>query len=271
MTLRANLRRYTPSFDNLEARTLCTVSPTLALPAATLQPIDTTPVVTVPLPTPQVTVTLGAEGELLINGTTGDDSVKVQTSSGQVTVIVSVPNAAGGFNLTYTSFDPKRVSAIHFRGFDGNDFFQNDSAVKCIAEGHAGNDTLIGGGGADVIWGGVGDDYMLGQGGDDALDGGLGNDILWGGAGNDSMSGGDGHDFMGGNSGNDVMNGGAGDDTLLGQEGDDVLHGNDGADWVDGGSGNNYLYGDAGDDVIVFNLFRDVVDGGAGNDNFNLI
>src|SRR4051812_27099274 len=47
--------------------------------------------------------------------------------------------------------------------------------------GGAGNDTLIGGSGNDELFGGAGNDILEGKGGDDLLFGGAGNDTLIGG------------------------------------------------------------------------------------------
>lgn len=60
--------------------------------------------------------------------------------------------------------------------------------------GGAGNDSLSGGAGADLIVGNAGDDNLQGGAGSDILIGGLGTDTLDGGAGNDSLLGGAGAD-----------------------------------------------------------------------------
>lgn len=70
-------------------------------------------------------------------------------------------------------------------------------------EGREGNDTLIGGGGAD------------------GLSGYEGNDSLVGGAGADSLTDYEGNDYLQGGDGNDVLSGGVGIDTLLGEAGND--------------------------------------------------
>ena len=49
--------------------------------------------------------------------------------------------------------------------------------------GNAGNDTITGGGGADLLVGGAGNDTVTGGLSDDVLVGGTGNDILTGGGG----------------------------------------------------------------------------------------
>nr|WP_256573988.1 immunoglobulin-like domain-containing protein [Pseudomonas sp. R9(2017)] len=89
--------------------------------------------------------------------------------------------------------------------------------------------------GADTLMGGGGNDIIFGQGGNDYLDGGKGNDILLGGTGNDTLLGGE---------GNDLLFGGAGNDTLIGGKGNDILSGGAGADTF------VWKAGDLGQDVI---------------------
>ncbi|MBJ7264751.1 MAG: type I secretion C-terminal target domain-containing protein, partial [Burkholderiaceae bacterium] len=78
-------------------------------------------------------------------------------------------------------------------------------------------------GGDDTLYGGKGDDIILGQGGNDTLYGDEGNDILYGGAGNDTLYGGTGNDTLYGGSGNDILVGGKGNDTLYGGSGSDTF------------------------------------------------
>src|SRR5581483_11467741 len=70
--------------------------------------------------------------------------------------------------------------------------------------------------GAVSLTGGTGDDTLLGGGGADALDGGDGNDVLVGNGGDDTLTGGAGRDFLIGGLGSDELNGGPGQDILLG-------------------------------------------------------
>jgi Ca2+-binding RTX toxin-like protein len=120
-----------------------------------------------------------------------------------------------------------------------------NAGVALVLLGGAGDDSLTGGAGADVLDGGAGDDMLFGYGGADALSGGLGADELTGHGGADFLDGGDGADRL--------------DPALLGTTGDaepDVLIGGLGADVL-------YFYSidavadevvdftpDAGDDLI---------------------
>jgi Ca2+-binding RTX toxin-like protein len=62
--------------------------------------------------------------------------------------------------------------------------------------GNAADNTLAGGGGADSLDGGDGNDLLDGGAGGDSLSGGDGNDTLFGGAGGDTLRGGDGNDLF---------------------------------------------------------------------------
>ncbi|NQU57074.1 MAG: cadherin-like domain-containing protein [Rhodospirillales bacterium] len=66
--------------------------------------------------------------------------------------------------------------------------------------------------------------------GDDTLKGGSGDDVLYGGGGDDSLRGGGGEDVLFGGAGDDVLRGGGGEDVLYGGTGDDTLRGEGGED-----------------------------------------
>ena len=59
--------------------------------------------------------------------------------------------------------------------------------------------------GNDHLYGGTGDDILIGMGGNDHLYGGEGHDILLGGSGNDVLVGGKGDDILSGGTGNDIF------------------------------------------------------------------
>ena len=85
--------------------------------------------------------------------------------------------------------------------------------------------TIVGGGGDDIVWTGRGDDLVFGGLGDDVLIGGSGDDALQGEEGADRLSGGPG-------AGNDVLRGGIGIDFLAARDGHghDTLNGGPAAD-----------------------------------------
>ncbi len=134
--------------------------------------------------------------------------------------------------------------------------------------GREGNDLLYGFDGNDTIWGGEGHDIVFGGAGDDRIRGDAGSyyssslgeaDLLYGGLGND---------FIDGEGGDDALFGEAGDDFLLGGYGNDLLLGGDGADRMIGGRGNDDIQGGAGNDRLEGFEGADRLTGGAGADRF---
>ncbi|RQO54416.1 hypothetical protein DBR47_22460 [Paucibacter sp. KBW04] len=140
-------------------------------------------------------------------------------------------------------------------GDDGSDIIYGDgglpdgsSVVWALPEDH----------GADVIDGGQGDDWIIGQGNSDIIFGGIGDDRIWGDsdeddlpvqyAGDDFIFGGEGADSIGGGSGNDYLEGGTGTDTIWGGVGNDIYFFNkgDGVDviWDSVGENNIIRFGD---------------------------
>ena len=78
-----------------------------------------------------------------------------------------------------------------------------------------------------TINGDAGDNTLIGGAGKDIMNGGYGNDVLWGRNGDDTLNGGDGNDELNGENGDDILNGGYGNDTLNGGAGNDILNGGD--------------------------------------------
>jgi Ca2+-binding RTX toxin-like protein len=148
-----------------------------------------------------VTISRNAAGLILINGGA------VQVTGGQPTVA--------------------NTSQMLVFGQAGNDMLVLDESNGALPPaqmfGGTGNDTLIGGSGGDLLFGQSGNDTLLGKGG---------SDLLFGGAGNDVLTGGDGDDQVFGEGGNDRMIWNPGDDT-------DLFEGGDGTDTaeVNGGNG----------------------------------
>jgi Ca2+-binding RTX toxin-like protein len=102
--------------------------------------------------------------------------------------------------------------------------------------------------------GGAGDDSLVGSEGDDMLDGGAGADALHG------------------DLGDDALRGGADHDTLFGGWGDDILSGFEDDPGTDGWNDtdvSDYLNGGGGDDLITAGA-GDIVTGGAGADTILL-
>ena len=104
--------------------------------------------------------------------------------------------------------------------------------------GGTGNDFIVGGGAQSTIFGDYGrlrldesGDYVIDrqdtfdQGGDDLIYGGENNDRIYGGAGGDMINANGGDDEVHGGMGNDVIYGGSGDDAIYGGDGTDVIFG----------------------------------------------
>jgi uncharacterized delta-60 repeat protein len=128
------------------------------------------------------------------------------------------------YALAIQPHDGRLVVAGTSDASDGGDFALaryhaiTYNGVVATRVGTAGNDTLMGTAGPDVIVGFEGNDTIYGLGGNDLLCGNSGDDTLYGG------------------SGNDILEGDVGNDTLVGGTGDDILRGDAGTDVCDGGA-----------------------------------
>lgn len=168
--------------------------------------------------------------------------------------------------------------------------------------GHAGKDTVEGGGRADIISTGAGNDLIIATGGRDTINAGGGRDTisyedigrgiiadLGGGtvkigkkvqavsgievlAGTnfaDKLSGGNGDDTIFGLDGGDHLYGLGGADKLYGEDGEDVIRGGAGADMLFGGNHRDHIYGGAKGDVIKGQAGYDILNGDAGHDQID--
>jgi Ca2+-binding RTX toxin-like protein len=177
-----------------------------------------------------------------MNGISAEDIEVSYTGTFDVTLTIKGTNdqlvlSNFRYNASYRNFNLKFTDGSTMNLYD------KESPFKKII-GTEANDTMevFGSLGTHVL-GGAGNDTLTGNSGDDVLEGGTGNDNLTGNAGNDVLDGG---------TGNDYLYGEAGDDHLLGGAGDDYLSGGAGNDIIDGGSGSDRLYGGAGDDIYIF-------------------
>lgn len=207
------------------------------------------------------------EMALRITGTRNADVIVVEpqpkSQPDQMRVV-----RGGKVILTFISTD---VNNIVIFGQEGNDKITVSAALQqpAIIFGGNGNDTIVGGGGDDHIDGGNGNDTIVGGAGNDTLCGGNGNDVIVGGLGDDVLGGDAGNDVLNGDLGNDLLLGGIGNDTLDGAVGDDRLYGQAGNDKLIGGFGNNILIAGLGNDTIVARYGRNILIGGAGTDTLN--
>lgn len=92
---------------------------------------------------------------------------------------VVMQTGAGDDTITVTALAGTGVKRVVLDGGDGNDTLDGSAAdVRLEVYGGAGNDTLLGGSKNDVLSGGDGNDVLTGGKGLDTLDGGAGNDVL---------------------------------------------------------------------------------------------
>lgn len=166
-----------------------------------------------------------------------------------------------------------------------DDFIVSDLlATSGTISGGFGDDTLLGGAGANRFDGGAGNDLIVG---------GLGADTIYGGAGNDTVSyiGSDGiagvtvnlaTDVIGSSGASGAGSEAVGDtfdsienvvgsqfaDTITGNDADNVLKGNRGDDLLSGGAGSGVTYG-IGADVLLGDDGNDTLNGGVGDDNLD--
>ena len=219
----------------------------------------------------------GGDGAFL--GTANDDSL---LNRGRM---VGDVNMGAGNDL----FD-NRLGQVFgdWYGGDGSDTYQGtlDSHVWGAVFGGAGDDLLVGGQNEDFMLGDDDADRLYGREGDDSLHGDAGADYLYGEGGNDTLNGG---------ADVDVTAGGLGDDTYFVDRSGDVIveRAGEGIDTVyvssnyvmgenveigiinvtgnrslTGNAANNTLVGNAGADTLIGGLGADVLTGGGGADRF---
>ncbi len=121
-----------------------------------------------------------AGGYLVVQGTSANDNIKLdQPKAGKIKVTVNNANL-GTFNVS---------NGVIVFGYDGSDKITATAAVTktVIVLAGAGNDSIAGGSGADILVGGSGNDSIAGNKGRDLLIGGAGADSLDGGADDDLL------------------------------------------------------------------------------------
>jgi len=143
--------------------------------------------------------------------------------------------------------DPHDVDVF---GGAGNDTIYGGQGSELLS-GDDGDDVVFAGLGADTVFGGSGNDVVHGGVGAQILDGGTGNDTIYAGSGSQIVTGGDGRDVLQGGTGMQTVLGGAGNDTIRGGVGAQLLMGDAGNDYIQAGSGNQTLLGGAGHDVFA--------------------
>jgi len=175
-----------------------------------------------------------------------------------------VSTASG--NIWWTQTTAQFEKGVSLYGGAGNDNIVGSTASDFI-DGGDDNDVIAGRKGNDVITGGLGDDHIAGGEGNDVLDGGGDADVIHGEDGNDTISGGSGDDLLWGDMFNDADSTEGGNDIMDGGAGNDQLAGGGGDDYLSGGSGNDLLIGGEGNDLLFGGEGDDELQGGAGRDS----
>ena len=220
------------------------------------------------------------------NLTNGSYTTSSTSSSGWTTHTVTF--IAGAGTSTEITFD--QVGASTGNAEHWGIYLDNVSVVPVVDDtiyGGAGNDTIHGNSGNDVLYGGADNDILHGDEGNDILTGGTGTNTLYGGEGNDTFIGGAGEDTFYGGKTNDATITTDGIDTVsyeksnagvtadlsdfrnnAGDAANDSyvsienLIGSSHADKLIGDGGNNQIDGGAGTDIIKGGVGNDVLYGG---------
>ena len=211
----------------------------------------------------------------------GLDMIFTDIQGTGIDLVVGANGSGTATSRSGTSVATSFTFADHYEGTHQADRMEggSDGIESWVGEG--GDDTIIGGGGWDLLqyqWedgatqgvfvdlaagtatdgfgdtdslsgiegasGGAFDDTLRGDGADNWLGGDAGNDTLRGLGGNDVLEGADGNDDLDGGAGNDTLDGGLGDDLLRGGDGDDLFLIGTGADSFYGNGGNDTLRAD---------------------------
>ena len=117
----------------------------------------------------------GQPDNVIVNGTSGADTVTVGGDASETTVT----GLSAQVNITGAEAANDRLT---INALAGDDVVQasglSASAIQLTADGGDGNDVLVGGAGNDILLGGLGDDVLIGGPGLDILDGGPGNNVV---------------------------------------------------------------------------------------------
>ena len=157
-------------------------------------------------------------GVLKINGSTGDDHIRVWRSQRLPDKLIVE------YNGNERSFTFSSIAIITADLQDGNDYFQilegegQIIRAKTSIMGGDGSDTIFGGSGHDTILGGNSGDLIYGRGNADLIIGGGGRDRINGGAGDDQIAGGSGYDRIIGGTGVNVLYGQSAVEMAFGQD-----------------------------------------------------
>lgn len=224
---------------------------------------------------PGATTEIGGQSEIEINFDLGggSDTVKVNLTEFQDTLVFST----GGMDVRNDGdqdITTAGVETLRVYGLGSGDTIDG-SAYQW------GKLYLYGGGGDDTLVGSPAGDYLYGQDDGDGLMGGPGNDKLFGGAGNDGYFGDEGNDALwadASSDGSDEFYGGDGTDTVNYSKRTNPLTVTVGNGLFDDGETDEFdlidfdvetINGGAGNDVMTGNTFANTLNGGLGDDQLH--
>ena len=119
-----------------------------------------------------VTVTKALGTVMRINGSDGQESLRITVFNGAVTVSNTLGSVQAGSGCVQLGAAVKcdGVSSVGYNGNGGDDSFRNDTSLLVSANGGAGTDRYTGGSGEDRFRGGPGSDIVNGGNGSDFCD-----------------------------------------------------------------------------------------------------
>jgi Ca2+-binding RTX toxin-like protein len=218
------------------------------------------------------TITGGPGADYVLPGTGNDD-----VHGGAGIDAVNYSDAAGDVRVSLNDIADDGIAAatanVHgdiesIYGGAGNDALIGSDRANTIY-GYGGNDTINGGGGEDSLYGYAGNDTIDGGAGDDYLVGDVGSDVLRGGAGEDAASWyGEGDLPITVWLDGRAISGSAGENDTVATDVEDVYT-STGADEIHGSSADNYLSGGYGADRIYGGGGSDELWGGQGADRLD--
>lgn len=202
-----------------------------------------------------------ADGADTITGGDGNDSLTADWQDATADIVWINDGTAQVINGQLLS----GIEGVDLSFGAGNDVYDAlGAAARVFLWGGDGNDSLVGGSLSCTLYGGDGDDTLVGGKAWDYFRGGDGDDVLMSGAevgayAEDSLDGEAGNDTLIGGVAGEMFAGGLGEDLMLGNDGDDwfSLYGHDGeADTLDGGAGDDLIsvdWSSATDDIVWIN------------------
>jgi Ca2+-binding RTX toxin-like protein len=117
----------------------------------------------------------GQADSIIVNATTGNDTMNLTASSASV----NVTGLSATLTISGSEATIDRITVNTLAGFDSVDASTLPAGfIGLVVDGGADDDVLVGSGGADTLFGGLGDDVLIGGPGVDVLDGGPGDNIV---------------------------------------------------------------------------------------------